>query len=457
MHYKLAIGAALAASVTSVAAQACDPGTARQLGGNWYCKLVDSITYNNFESSGSYDEITGMDNGRCTSQKKAYSGPLAPLDGEISLHFRGPLRLKKVAFYTMGSSEKREVKPSLHSRRHGHGHLHRKTAEKRAVGDVVTATIDGKVVQWVNNYDGSKPAPSPQAAPAGAPAPAPGTDSGAIKGSTPKGDTRKKTPSTNVGAGQWGRQAMYDAEKGTADGLTFLNHKGGQGSGVFDMYVYSATPLGFVTLLTSLYRSLGNSLSFASEDATSGAASPCVLRDTLLSDNQEIVIMSDKECKGNDCGTVRPGTVAYHGFSGASKIFLMEFSMPMSGKKGFNADMPAVWMLNAAIPRTLQYGKSECSCWKSGCGEFDVYEVLDSGNTKCKSTLHGNLKGGDSNYFKRPTDKPVKIAVFFNPLTSSAHIKNLDDSFEFGTSLDSAAVAQFSLEAALSSVFTLAA
>jgi hypothetical protein len=33
------------------------------------------------------------------------------------------------------------------------------------------------------------------------------------------------------------------------------------------------------------------------------------------------------------------------------------------------ADEPAIWMLNAQIPRTTQYGPSDCSCWESGCGE----------------------------------------------------------------------------------------
>ncbi|KAL3465470.1 hypothetical protein BJX64DRAFT_252471 [Aspergillus heterothallicus] len=38
-----------------------------------------------------------------------------------------------------------------HERRHAH---HKSHEEKRAVGDIVTATIDGKVVTWVNTYDG---------------------------------------------------------------------------------------------------------------------------------------------------------------------------------------------------------------------------------------------------------------------------------------------------------------
>lgn len=83
MHVKIAVGAALAASISTVSAQACAEGSAHQLGGNWYCSAVNSIAYTNFGGSGSYDEITGMDGGKCTSTKKNYSGPLAPLDGEV--------------------------------------------------------------------------------------------------------------------------------------------------------------------------------------------------------------------------------------------------------------------------------------------------------------------------------------------------------------------------------------
>jgi hypothetical protein len=63
------------------------------------------------------------------------------------------------------------------------------------------------------------------------------------------------------------------------------------------------------------------------------------------------------------------------GFDGPDKIFVAEFQMPLDGTEGFNADLPAIWLLNANIPRTLQYGKAECSCWQSGCGEFDVSPV----------------------------------------------------------------------------------
>ena len=59
------------------------------------------------------------------------------------------------------------------------------------------------------------------------------------------------------------------------------------------------------------------------------------------------------------------------GFDGTDKVFLFEFMMPMdpSSHGKYESDMPAIWMLNAQIPRTTQYGPSTCSCWVTGCGE----------------------------------------------------------------------------------------
>jgi hypothetical protein len=66
-------------------------------------------------------------------------------------------------------------------------------------------------------------------------------------------------------------------------------------------------------------------------------------------------------------------------FAGAEKAFFLEFSMPDDGSMdGFNANMPAIWLLNTKIPRTQQYG--DCSCWKTGCGEFDIFETLAPGD-----------------------------------------------------------------------------
>jgi hypothetical protein len=167
------------------------------------------------------------------------------------------MQLKQFAYYTPGSGlgdTKRDAKPTIHERRHGHQHLHarhkeirdikRRAAEeqKRAVGDIVTTTINGEEVSWVNTWDGTKdvsldgnnnnPAPP---APAPAPVPVPDVpDVAAPQGEQNSGNTDGGAPPVNAGWGSWGRQAYFNAEQGIADGLTFLNHFGGDGSGVFD-------------------------------------------------------------------------------------------------------------------------------------------------------------------------------------------------------------------------------
>ena len=263
---------------------------------------------------------------------------------------------------------------------------------------MVTATMDGQAVSWMNNWNCD---------PATTGAPSDSVESPAAA-TTEAYTAPSAMPNINAGAGNWSRQAYYNAESQTAEGLVFLNHNGGQGSGVFD-YVY------------------GNSLSYSSPNGTCGSATAQVLADTTLDDDVEVLIMSSTPCANEDCGIVRPGTVAYHGFEGAQKLFLMEFQMPLTGKTGFVMDMPAVWTLNAQIPNTLQYGESNCSCWESGCGEWDIFEVLDSGNTRAKSTFHGNPSGGDSNYFNRPTDSTLKAAVIFDGESNSGHIIMLPD------------------------------
>lgn len=110
--------------------------------------------------------------------------------------------------------------------------------------------------------------------------------------------------------------------------------------------------------------------------------------------------------------------------------------MPMTGSTGWQGDEPAIWALNAQIPRTVQYGPAECSCWTSGCGEFDIAETLNPGSTYMKSTLHTNTPGGDSDYINRPTNgRLMKMAVIFSATSSTIHIQVLEDSTEFAQSL----------------------
>lgn len=408
---------------------------------------------------------------------------------QVSMHFRGPLALKQFAVYTPGSSSSSKKAKRSGMKRHGHEHIEKHKRhihqapeaanEKRALGDEVIATINGQIVSWLNNYDGASTSSSAAATTTGAVDMVTATINGVVvswvnsyagAAATPTtlatsaaATTSSSSAVTNenlvnylptssssssaAGAaetptsGSWTRQAYYDAASGTADGVVFLNHMGGDGSGVFD-YTFGA------------------SLSYSSDDGTAGASSPQVLSDTTLGSDVEVVIMSDTECSDNDCGYVRDGTVAYHGFSGAQKAFLFEFEMPFDSSDNdaaTNGDMPAIWMLNAQIPRTLQYGQADCSCWTTGCGEFDIFEVLAPGDTRCKSTLHGNINGGDSDYFARPTNGTMKAALVMNG--DNLHIKVLDDSYEFGSSLEESDVSDICsstlVESLLVSIFNL--
>ena len=118
------------------------------------------------------------------------------------------------------------------------------------------------------------------------------------------------------------------------------------------------------------------------------------------------------------------------GFDGADKTFLLEFSMPhdpagLAAAGIANHDMPAVWLLNARIPYTVQY--HSCNCWRTGCGEFDVFEVLSSGNTKAKSTIHSKNGGGDSNYFNWPVAGTIRVAVVYDSTSESITVSVLEN------------------------------
>ena len=105
--------------------------------------------------------------------------------------------------------------------------------------------------------------------------------------------------------------------------------------------------------------------------------------------------------------------------------------MPLDGTHGFNADMPALWLLNANIPRTLQYGNAECNCWPE-CGELDIFEILASGSEKARITYHGpNGKSrGCEDWMQRPVDGTIKLAVIMQDGTVSIEI--VDEGVEFG-------------------------
>ncbi|KAI5960623.1 uncharacterized protein KGF55_004516 [Candida pseudojiufengensis] len=164
-------------------------------------------------------------------------------------------------------------------------------------------------------------------------------------------------------SGNWERLSYYDAEEQTSENVTFLTRAGKNSS------------------------CLGLGLTYADKDGLSKANQSTILaKDTLINSNDEYVIFSNLTCQSsglnNDCGVYRNDIPAYKGFAGTVKMFLFEFQMPNethTSNKISNYNMPAIWLLNAQIPRTAQYSNNvNCSCWRSGCGEFDIFEIMNT-------------------------------------------------------------------------------
>lgn len=414
---KSAVLLALAASFAAVKAD-CD-----FIEGYHYCAKTNKVAFQNVGFLDSYQDVVSMDEstGKCSQKTYEFSGNLAPLNEELSFHFRGPLKLKQFGAYyqSSGSSNKKRDEDCSTTQHVHHKHVKRATAFVTQTvfvdqyGNTVTSSATSTPsTAGGESYDTTQTNVASVSSDGGAK-----FSNGAVEPSS--SSTSQSSSTASASTGDWVRSSYY--KPGTADNCTFLNHHGGSGSGVWSS-------------------ALGNSLSYANSDNSNGASSPQILDDITIKSNTEFVIMSGLKCgddsENGDCGYYRKGIPAYHGFSGDTKLFVFEFSMPSDGSKGFNADMPAIWALNAKIPRTLQYGDATCSCWKSGCGELDLFEILYSGSDKLIAHIHSgqgsNGSGyggtGSRDYFDRPTDSTIKAAVIMTG--KEVVIKIVDDDFD---------------------------
>ncbi|CAM9016574.1 unnamed protein product [Wickerhamomyces anomalus] len=206
----------------------------------------------------------------------------------------------------------------------------------------------------------------------------------------------------------WQRLSYYDASSQTAQNVTFLTAAGKNSS------------------------CLGKALTYAGSDGVSEAKSATILAEnTKIASDQEYILFTNTSCGksgfGKDCGVYRDGIPAYHGFNGTTKMFLFEFQMPEETSQDEDSfdyyDMPAIWLLNAHIPRTSQYPTNgNCSCWGSGCGEFDIFEVMNTTEANhLFSTIH-DYQGTDNiqtglqaqGYIERSTSSTMKGGVVFS-------------------------------------------
>lgn len=193
------------------------------------------------------------------------------------MHFRGPLLLKQFAAYKSSKAKVKRNKPPEKGKRE---------IAKMEVGNMVTPTINGQVVSWINEYNGHTIASAMSSAaatnavstnialvPTSAPA------STTISTSTPA-PSSSQPPSDQVDDTHWQQHAYYNMENQTVEGLTFLNNMGSHG------------------------------LAFPSVDGSSDAANAQIFKGELKS-QQEIVIFSGVSCDSANCGFVRPGSTAY--------------------------------------------------------------------------------------------------------------------------------------------------
>lgn len=282
------------------------------------------LQFENLGYSGTYNpvlELKNIDSDSCTcvlGDPVAFNGTAAPLNEQLSVHFRGPLILHKFAAY---------YSPN-----------------------------------FITNNDNSD---------------------------------------------SWNRIAYYDDSQGTANNVTFLTNAGANSS------------------------CLGNGLSYAGSDGISKASSATILgENTLIHSNEEFVIFSNLSCGSSslqgDCGVYRPNIPAFKGYDGTVKMFLFEFEMPQENNGNediINYNSPAIWLLNAQIPRTSQYSmNSNCSCWASGCGEFDIFEIMNNTHsTELLTTIH-DYQGTDNintgiiipGYIERNFNSVMKGGVIFD-------------------------------------------
>ena len=230
------------------------------------------------------------------------------------------------------------------------------------------------------------------------------------------------------GSSAWTRVSSWNRCAST--NLTFFNNLGGTGSGEW-------TQCG------------GNSQSYASADGKTAVAAPTAFNGKL--DNRsELNILSGRACSGtgdsSECGFYRG--VTRHGWAGA-KIFAIRARMPRytGSVTQYYDDVPAIWMLNARVVRTAQYG---CNCRgmgsPGGCGELDVAEVLHGENLMhATSTIYSfeGATGSGQNYFVRPVKESATFIVIFDASGKIQQLRLKADAFNFGDTVSNATVTEW--------------
>jgi hypothetical protein len=353
--YSLALFTSLVLVIAAFADSSCPD--AQVIADYTYCQSVARALIQNVGHSGTYQKVIGMDSntGQITSGPFSFSGPLAPFDEDLSLHFRGPLNLKQFAVYVPGTTKKKRSN-TKHYRMAHHAHVHARHNLQTKVVEIVDVdenvivqtTLDGNATtltkffttsEFLSKLDrsqgsttiqssvtvsGDSPLFNPSTTFATITAPLGGyglrssqepttqsstsviAETSASAAETPLSYDSQVTAtqtsaSVQQSGGDWQRSAFYDSDNKISDGITFLNNKGGQGSGVFDL-------------------KFGLSLSYADCTAETAAQSSTIF-DGFLNNTVELAIFSDTPCSEESCGFWRPGAPAYRKYISMSRCF----------------------------------------------------------------------------------------------------------------------------------------
>ncbi len=238
------------------------------------------------------------------------------------------------------------------------------------------------------------------------------------------------------GSSAWSRVSSWN--RCASSNITFLNNLGGTGSGEWTLCG-------------------GNSQSYASADGKTAVAAPTAFTGKL-ENRVELNILSGVACKGTgdsgDCGFYRG--VSRRGWAGA-KIFAIRARMPRFAGPNtqYYDDVPAIWMLNARVVRTAQYG---CNCRgmgsPGGCGELDVAEVIHGQDlTHATSTLYSfkGATGSGQNYFIRPVKESATFIVIFDATGNKVQMLRLPaNGFNFGDTVSNTTVNEWLARTGLS-------
>lgn len=217
----------------------------------------------------------------------------------------------------------------------------------------------------------------------------------------------------------WQRVSWY-TRGGAASNLVFLNNKNIDYSGV-------RGPQGFATADGKLSSSRPQPFSGTLEEA----AYPWLLGGGPGVDTGvEVNIMTGKPCdpvRAYDCPGFHGDTWSYHGWGGGRKVFVTKVQMPW-GKK---PNLPAIWMLNAQVLWSGQYG---CNCRgmgaAGGCGELDIAEVLETNSRRDRVSTHyyfydgaaATIAPGGDNFATRPVDQPTTYITVLDNTNSAIKI-----------------------------------